>query len=79
MFTYRFIKYQYNFEIMRFEPILLETNLPYTELREKYTQPKTEAERQISRIKFGECMVEVPRVTVFNLLVKEVLNPFYIF
>jgi hypothetical protein len=45
MFIYRFIKYQYNFEIMRFEPVLLETNLPYSELRDRYTKPKTEAER----------------------------------
>lgn len=65
IFTYRFIKYQYNFEIMRFEPIILDTNLPYNELRERYVQPKSPKERELSRLKFGECIVDVPKATIF--------------
>jgi hypothetical protein len=64
---------------MRFEPIVLDTNLPYNELRERYTQPKTETQRSLERIKFGECVVNVPKAGIFDLLVQEVLNPFYIF
>ena len=79
MFEYRFIRYLYNFQSCRFEPIRLETKLPYTELREKYTQPKNQSERELARIKFGECVVNVPKTTAFSLFVHEVLNPFYIF
>lgn len=79
MFEYRFIRYLYNFESGRFEPIRLDTKLPYTELRERYTQPKTQQERELARIKFGECVVNVPRQSAFGLFVHEVLNPFYIF
>ena len=30
-------------------------------------------------MKFGSCQVDVPKKTVFEILVSEVLNPFYIF
>jgi cation-transporting ATPase 13A2 len=76
---YRFIKFQYIFEVNRFEPIVLDTNLPYDDLRTQFTKLKTEDQRRLERIKFGECVVAVPYQTVFSLLVNEVLNPFYIF
>lgn len=40
MFTYRFIKFLYNCELDLFEPITLDTNLPYNELRERFTELK---------------------------------------
>lgn len=42
MFTYRFIKFKFNYDVARFEPILLETDLPYEELRQRYIKVKTE-------------------------------------
>ena len=57
----------------------MDTHLPYDELRERFTKLKTVDQRQLARIKFGECVVDVPEQSVFSLLVHEVLNPFYIF
>jgi len=79
MFVYRFIKFQFNFDTNRFEPIVLDTYLPYEELRSRYTKLKSEKERLFQRIKFGKCIVDVPKQTIIQLLIHEVLNPFYIF
>lgn len=79
IFIYRFIKFLYNHETERFEPIILDTYLPFEELRARYTKLKSENERKLGRIRFGECVVDVPRKSVLALLIQEVLNPFYIF
>jgi hypothetical protein len=43
--------------------------LPFEELRARYTKVKTENERKLGRIKFGECVVDVPKKSVGALLV----------
>ena len=35
--------------------------------------------RDLQRLKFGPCEVKVPKKSCGELLIKEVLNPFYIF
>ena len=47
-----------------------------------YTNPSrvgNEALRELQRMKFGKCEVDVPKKSVLRILVSEVLNPFYIF
>ena len=47
-----------------------------------YTNPSrvgNEALRELQRMKFGKCEVDVPKKSVLKILVSEVLNPFYIF
>lgn len=39
----------------------------------------SEAEHELQLIRFGECLVNVPKKTVIQILLDEVLNPFYIF
>lgn len=54
--------------------------MPFDELRAKYTrQPMSDAEHELQQIRFGECLVNVPKKTVIQILLDEVLNPFYIF
>ena len=57
----------------------METKIAYDELRRRSTFPKTEQERTYERIRFGQCVVDVPEKSVWKLLTSEVLNPFYIF
>ena len=57
----------------------METKFAYDELRRRYTFPKTEQERTYERIRFGQCVVDVPEKSIWKLLTSEVLNPFYIF
>ena len=35
-------------------------------------------EREIKKVYFGKCLIEVPKKSVLQLLILEVLNPFYI-
>ncbi len=54
--------------------------MPFDELRHKYaTKTHSEEERQLQRIRFGECLVNVPVKSITSILMDEVLNPFYIF
>ena len=79
MFTYRFINFEYNFSGRQFVPIQMHTAMKYDELRATYLETKPESQRQVDRIKYGQCIVDVPEKTVLKLLTSEVLNPFYIF
>ena len=81
-FTYRFINFEWKQDRNEFVPIKFDCALPYNELRAKFTSPGrfgNEALRQLQRMKFGHCQVDVPKKSVFGILVSEVLNPFYIF
>lgn len=56
--------------------------LAYDELRRKYTDPNrigNASLRELQRMKFGPCEVDVPKKSVTGIMVSEVLNPFYIF
>ena len=78
MFEYRFIKFEYLGST--FQPIRFTSEMPFDQLRELYTaKPMTVAERELQRIRFGECLVKVPKKTVVQILLDEVLDPFYIF
>ena len=79
MFTYRFINFEYNTYANRFEPIQMDIHMRFDELRRKYAKPKSKSQREFERIKFGECVVNVPKKSITSLLTSEVLNPFYLF
>jgi cation-transporting ATPase 13A2 len=38
-----------------------------------------QSERDLQKLRFGKCEVEVPRVSILSILFNEILNPFYIF
>ena len=80
-FTYRFINFAWKARQEEFVPIRFDCELPYDELRQVYTAPArigNQALRDLQRMKFGKCEVDVPKKSAFSILVSEVLNPFYI-
>lgn len=82
MFEYRFIKFQWNRDSITFEPIKFECELPFDDLRAKYTDPNncyTAQQREYYRLLYGNCEIDVPKKSIMRLLIDEVLNPFYIF
>ena len=79
MFQYRFIRYLYNFQKACFEPVVLDTHLACSDLAKKYERARSDKELELERIKFGECVIDVPKQSVWGLFVREVLDPFYIF
>lgn len=81
-FTYRFINFEWRPQNNRFEPVRFDCQLPYDELRRKYTDSSrlgNESLRELLRMKFGPCEIDVPKKSVTGILISEVLNPFYIF
>ena len=81
-FTYRFINFEWKPASNAFQPIKFDCALPYDTLRSTFTAPErfgNESLRNLQRMKFGRCEVEVPPKTVTGLLLQEVLNPFYLF
>lgn len=83
-FTYRFIKFEWREQTHSFEPIKFACEgVPCDEIRKKYTakidQNSYIQRRAIQRLKFGECQVSVPKKSAVDILIREVLNPFYIF
>jgi len=82
MFEYRFIKFEWNFYLQKFEPIKFKCELSYDDLRAKYTDQNncyTAQQREFFRLLYGQCEIDVPKKSVIRLLFDEVLNPFYIF
>ena len=67
-----------------FKPIKFQVNgLSYNEIRSRFltncARMGNESIRELQRMKFGKCQVDVPRPSVAKMLIFEVLNPFYIF
>ena len=82
IFIYRFINFEWVAAEESFKPIKFDVYLPYDQLRKTYTDPSrlgNQDLRDLQRLKFGLCQVEVPKRPCSELFVKEVLNPFYIF
>lgn len=82
MFEYRFIKFRWNEEKQTFEPIKFQCELPFEELREKFSDENnfyTKQQRHLFRRFYGPCEILVPRKKIRRILLDEVLNPFYIF
>ena len=81
-FTYRFINFEWKPVMNEFVPIRFNCALPYDELRQTYTNPArigNQAIRDLQRMKFGYCEVDVPKKSVCSILINEVLNPFFLF
>ena len=54
--------------------------MPFNVIRSKYvTNMFTQKKREIQKVRFGSCVIEVPPKSIFLILTDEVLNPFYIF
>ena len=82
---YRFQKYEYNFDLKLFEPILFKTNMTYNQIIETYSggvandSQLLDLNYKLLQVKFGTCDIIIPMKSVPELIVKEVLNPFYLF
>ena len=85
MFEYRFIRFQYHHERHIFEPIVFNANLPYNMIHETLTSgTSTQTENahknyHVQRTRYGICDILIPIEPIGTLLLREVLNPFYLF
>ncbi len=82
-FTYRFIKFVWNAQHERFEPIKFScTGKKLNEMRAIFANParvSNESLRKLQTLKFGQCEVAVPRINLFSELIDYLLSPFYLF
>ena len=53
--------------------------MSFAQLKERYSKTLSQVERKFQRIRFGDCLVKVPKKTVINILMDEVLDPFFLF
>lgn len=68
------------FEQGYFRPILFNTALPFNKLRARYaTATMEDQEHHFQEIRFGKGVIDVPKKTVVQILMDEILDPFYIF
>ena len=59
-----------------FRPIIFNTALPFDMLRSRYaTSPMELAEHHFQELRFGQCIVDVPKKTVMQILIDEILDP----
>lgn len=85
MFEYRFIRFQYHNEKNIFEPIVFNSSLPYNMIHENLsggTSMKSDNAHKnyhVQRIRYGVCDILIPIDPLPKLLLREVLNPFYLF
>ena len=85
MIEYRFQKYEFNYDLDLFEPIIFKTNLTYNQIIETYSGGVADDSQQLDlnykllQVKFGVCDIIIPKKSLAELIVKEVLNPFYLF
>ena len=79
-FMYRFIKFKFNFESRRFEPVVFDCIEKPEILKSKYGKGiQTEKEVQRNQQLFGKCMIDVPKRPMYTILIDEVLTPFHLF
>lgn len=81
-FIYRFLKFEWQPQASAFKPVRFNCTMSYEKLHETFTNEvrfENQALRQLQRMKFGTCQVDVPKKSITGALVYEVLNPFYIF
>jgi len=63
----------------RFEPVTFKTQIPFSELHRETELQLTPEARDLSRVLFGQCVIDVPRKNPLIVFLDEVLNPFYVF
>ena len=80
MFEYRFIKFYYDHLKQKFCPIIFDCNLPCEEIHKKFANGISSNSAYLMQlIKYGKCLIDVPVKSPLNLLVTEILDPFYLF
>jgi cation-transporting ATPase 13A2 len=63
-----------------FVPIKFDCILPYENIHTKFSRGlSNDTEYQMQLLMYGPCNIEVPTKSIPQLLVEEVLNPFYVF
>ena len=60
-------------------PVSFGSNLAFDKVHQLSATEQSDADRQLMRSKFGDCLIAVPKKTVFQILLSEILNPFYIY
>lgn len=85
MFEHRFIRFQYHHERKIFEPIVFNANLPFNLITETLSDgihlntDNANKNYEVQKLRYGICDILIPIDNLPTLLVKEVLNPFYLF
>ena len=77
---YRFIKFRFNFESRRFEPVVFDCIQDPVALKSLYGKGiQTDKEVQQKHELFGKCLIDVPERPIYTIMVDEVLTPFHLF
>jgi hypothetical protein len=85
MFEYRFIRFQYSHERKIFEPLVFNSAMPFTHIKEQLSQGVSESSDNpntnylVQKLKYGPCDIIIPDYSFPKLVVDEILNPFYLF
>lgn len=74
----------YAYEKQAFVPIVFDTMIKFNEFHQKYSEGVSETTSSdlnynLQYIKYGICDIKIPRKSWPELLINEILNPFYIF
>jgi len=75
--THRHLRYYYTDH--SFQPLIFDTALPCSQLRQKYERGYDQAQVLAARELYGLCRIEPPLKSLFRLFVDEVLHPFFVF
>lgn len=63
-----------------FMPIIFDCRIPYQTIHSKFSGGiARDADYQMQLIKYGPSAIDVPVKSIPELLIQEILNPFYLF
>ena len=78
-FEYRFVQFVYNFAKDQFEPTLYPVSMPHKKILSTLIGGLKSQDIADRRKLYGQCQLEVPKPSIMNLMIEEILNPFYLF
>lgn len=79
-FEFRFVTFQYDWEVQKFIAINFDTTMSGNDFYDKFGAGHASQNDYLSqKVTYGENAIRIPVKPIPRLLVDEVLNPFYIF
>ena len=78
-FTYKCYNYKINLEKSIVEPIIMNTNIRFSQIHSEFISSPTINERNTLYSQFGKCVIETPKKSVFKILFEDVISAFYFF
>ncbi|CAG9322100.1 unnamed protein product [Blepharisma stoltei] len=79
-FTFRFIRYYFSMQSHTFSALKYSCALPCKDVHEKLGEGITSDAQYQGKLRiFGACLIDVPMPTIWELLYREILHPFFIF